>query len=310
MRLTLHSLANLLVHPRHGHQSRRPHLLHRNCNLVEVRTMGQRHVPQHQHIVQVTRRHMRERKKRDATVLLAEIKLARRIAEVVRQVAMRQHHALGLASGARCVYDRRQIVRLHQPCLRVELRIARLHCLRAGQQLRKSHDTGCPIHRSFIAMGGRICIHHHNPLQRGQLACRMHLLRLLPRRDHHNLCAAVAQHVPHLLGGQRGIQRNIHGPQSQHGEVRHRPLPAVLAQQGHAVALAHSPSRQTRRQRAHPPIRLHRSNRLPRRLGLRVHCRIEPQPESLLAAPTHLQKRVVDRLYINHSNPPACAARK
>ena len=78
MRLALDAVANLLVHPRHRHEDRRLHGLHRLLELVELWAVRQRYLIAHQCVVQVPCRHMREWQERDASIRLVEPERLRR----------------------------------------------------------------------------------------------------------------------------------------------------------------------------------------------------------------------------------------
>ena len=158
--LAFHALANLLEHARHGDKDGGPYRLHRVLQQVKLRAIRQRRLIAHQSVIEVPRRHMRQRQKRDASVLLGKPERLGRERDIARQIAMRQHHALRLAGRAGGVDDRRQVVRLHRPHHRIERRILRL------QALRPSHQRG-----KTLSAGSVKEVHRHHMFQRRQLSC-------------------------------------------------------------------------------------------------------------------------------------------
>ena len=106
----LHCLAYLFVNARHTHDHRRPHFLHRLRQLFKLRAVGHLRPGVVHHVIQRARRHVRERKERNARVLRTESKINRRHILVGGDIAVRKLHALRLAGCAGGVNQRGQFV--------------------------------------------------------------------------------------------------------------------------------------------------------------------------------------------------------
>ena len=289
-RLALHGLPDLLIDPRHRHKDRRLYRLHRRRQQIELRAVRQLRPLVHQRQIQVPRRDMRKRQKRDAAVRSRKFERHNRVPHIARQVVMRQHHALRHACRPGGIDNRRQILRrnpLH-------------HCVKPGIPrllLRRSlHQRAKGVRLGIVAI-----VHHDDVLDVGQVTQiprLLQLLVLLARTHHHHLRARVHQHVADLLRRQRRIQRHVHPADRKHRKVRHRPLPAVLRQDRNAVALAHAPSAQRIRQRPYPPIDFVRSNRLP------SPALVLPLPNRRIPPRTNRDKDIIHRPQIRHPNAP------
>ncbi len=92
------------------------------------------------------------------------------------------------------------------------------------------HGVGC-LHR----------IHHHDSFDRGLILNAAHFQKVFLGRDENHARARVPQNVCRLFPGQGGVDRHDHRPDEQAGEVRDRPLRAVLAQDGNPVSLGDAP---------------------------------------------------------------------
>ena len=158
----------------------------------------QRRQHRHREGVDVVERHHREHPIIGPQSVLGDDGL-----RVGRQVGLGQHHALGLAGGARGVHQQRQRVggRLCRPALRRGLALARQH-ERVG--------FGDP--------------HRHRPVERGG-----HLAnpRFPFRRHHHQLAVRMAKHVAHLLGLRQQVHRVDAAPAPQHAQQHPQRVQAV-----------------------------------------------------------------------------------
>ena len=74
-------------------------------------------------------------------------------------------------------------------------------------------------------------------------ADRVELFKLLAGGNDGDAAAGVLNQGGDLLAGQGGIDGHIGGADGQGGEVAHRPLPAVFADEGDAVAFLRAPAR-------------------------------------------------------------------
>ena len=100
-------------------------------------------------------------------------------------------------------------------------------------------------------------------LQAGLRAHGLKLVELLARGDDGDAATGVANLLGDLLAGERGIERHIGGADGQHGEVGDGPLPAILADEGDAVALFRAEAQKRRGQRTDALIDLVRGDRVP-----------------------------------------------
>ena len=185
---------------------------------------------------------MRQRQKRDTTILLRKSHLPRREVHIARQISMRQHHALRLSGCARRVDNRRKILWL-EPSLAFHRNPASLCCLR----LRAVHQR-----TANDSLHSQTRPHPSPPraASSGKSPAAATILSYCSRDDSTATFApGVPQHVSDLLRCQRRIERHIHPLQSLASQS---PLPATptgsRSENRHAIALTHAPSAET-----HPP---------------------------------------------------------
>ena len=74
------------------------------------------------------------------------------------------------------------------------------------------------------------------------VANRIQLVELLAGGNHGDAAARVLHQHCNLLAGKGGIDGHIDRADGQRGEIGHRPLPAVLADQRNAIALLRAPA--------------------------------------------------------------------
>ena len=70
---------------------------------------------------------------------------------------------------------------------------------------------------------------------------RKDFVQMLVGRKKNDAAAGVIQREGSLVCGERGIERDGHGAQQQAGEIGHRPLGAIFAENGDAVAADECP---------------------------------------------------------------------
>ena len=111
-------------------------------------------------------------RERDARIRRVEVELRGSHVLVGRYVAVRQHHALGLARGARGIDQRGKILRFYRPHQRIKHRIA-LAATRIGAREQVSESNrSCWRRRRF---------HDQYPFQVRLVAHGIQLVKLLPR---------------------------------------------------------------------------------------------------------------------------------
>src|SRR5271157_3602402 len=250
--LVLHLVVNLLVHAGHGHDDRRLHLAHGSRQVVDAGTVGDGDIVVLQRVIQVPRGDVRKRQIRDAEVVLAYVEHIERNADIGGDVAMREHDALGCAGGAGGVDESREIVRLDGSREGVKFRVGALP--RVAQER---------LHVDRVAQLGSV-VHNDDVLKAGLLANGSQLLVLLAGGNEGNTRLGILQHVQDLLGGLRGVDGHDHSAQQQGCVVGDGPLPAVLAQDDYAVALANVPGLQLTSGGVNPAPQLGGGDRLPR----------------------------------------------
>ena len=196
---------------------------------------------------------MRERQKGDAGVGGIEVEIDWGVILVGGDVAVGEGDALGLAGGAGGVNERGQIAGLDGADEGIEDGIA-LGAAGIGIVNQLAHGDG--------ALGsGRI--HHDDAFQLGLGADRVKLVELLARGNDGNAAAGVAHQFRYLLAGEGGVDGNIRGADGQSSKIGDHPLPAVLADEGDAVALFRAHPQKCRGQRPDTLIDLIRGDRLP-----------------------------------------------
>ncbi len=149
---------------------------------------------------------------------------------IAQQVAVRQHHALGLAGGARGVHEGGQR-------LPVQLRLAPGQF--AGQRpqstpaARQERSPGADAGRQIAAQR----VKSDDAAQAGQVVAHLaELVELAAGRDKQPAGAGVGQLIANLLRGQGGVGRDIDGGGAEHAHVGDQPFQAVLGEQADAVA--------------------------------------------------------------------------
>ncbi len=170
---------------------------------------------------------MRKRQEGDAGVGGIEAEVDGGEVLVGGDIAVGESDALGLAGGAGGVDERGQVMGLDGTDEGIEDGIAP-GAVGIGIVKQLAHGDG--------ALGsGRI--HHDDVLQLGLGADRVQLVELLASGDDGNAAAGVAHQLRDLLAGEGGVDGHIGGADGQSGKIGDRPLPAVLADEGDAVAL-------------------------------------------------------------------------
>ena len=190
------------------------------------------------HVVQRAGRDVRKRQKGDAGVSGIEVEIHAANVLVGGDVAMSQCDSLGLAGGPRGVDQGGQVLGFHGAHQCVEHRVA-LTAAVIGSSHQRTKRNG-PLRRilRFRPWG----IHDHDPFQHRLAADGVQLVELLAGGDHGNPAAGIPHQPCNLLTGERGINGHIDCANGQRGEVGDGPLPAVLGDQGDAVALLCAPT--------------------------------------------------------------------
>ncbi len=269
----------LLPDPRHAEEHRRARVLevvgHVVDRLGEVdrATRRGRHV-QRAHLL----RDVRQRQVRQRHVLRAPAAEIEQRARRPREVAMRQHHALGRAGRARRVDQRRERVLLERIDALVHV-VAPLSVPIAGLAALRGEP------------GGRAA-HHHDPLEQRQLrALGLHLRELIGILDENRERLRMVHDVLHLVGRARRVDAGRHAARHHRRVIEDRPLGAVEAEDRDLAAARQS----ERDQRARCGADLIRIRAPRRRLPAAVHLRLVRDRGRLLGRP--LQHAMRDRVH-------------
>ena len=151
--------------------------------------------------------------------------------DVGGDVAVGQHHALWVARGTRGVDDGREVFgpgseRAASPCVRSEA-VGPATLLERLER----HQVGA----------GQVGVKADHPFERGQLAPNRGHLGVLGRSGHeHGPGARIQEQVVNLSGRECRIDRHVHRPRGQRGEVGQRPLGAIFRQNRHPVSRANA----------------------------------------------------------------------
>jgi len=157
-------------------------------------------------------------------VLFVEIRAAAGGMGVEQDVAVTEHHALGLAGGARGIDDGGQLVGLQGMGLQLALEAEQpvgqgIQARVVGLVIRLDGVHGDDAPETFEAVA--------------------HLQDLLPLQaalHHHQLHIGLAHDVGDVLGAVVGVQGHGDQAQPQTGLVEHHPFPAVAQHDRHPVA--------------------------------------------------------------------------
>ena len=214
-----------LVNARHRNQHRRPHGFQVFGQQRDRARVG--HATAHRHRQVITGRALKGVRQRqegkEHVVCRGHDALQNRL-YVGHDVAVRQHHALGLAGGARGVNDGRQIVPGR--------------CQHSSRRaLARRQPAGQRIDRHGFAGGwDRVyLVGDHNAPQRGQ--CQAQAFNRAPlreRRHHQHARLAVRQDVGNAAGVVDGMQRHRHKTLCQRRLVQADRIQAVGQQDGDA----------------------------------------------------------------------------
>ena len=157
-----------------------------------------------------------------------------------------KRHALGLAGRPGGVNQRGHVLGLDGVRERVKDRVPFSSALIGpGQHFSESdRPLGCRG------------VHDQYPSELRQAADGVQLVELLPGGNHGNAAARIRHQRGDLLAGQRGVDGHIHSADGQRGKVCDGPLPAILGNQGDAVALLHAPAEKCLSQCTDPLVKL------------------------------------------------------
>src|SRR5579859_1816966 len=95
------------------------------------------------------------------------------------------------------------------------------------------------------------------------VANRRELFELLASGNNGDAAAGVLDESADLLAGEGGVDGHVGGADGERGEVAHGPFPAVLADEGNAVALLRTPIEQGFAERADALVHLVRRDGAP-----------------------------------------------
>ena len=161
------------------------------------------------------------------------------VIQVGGDVAMREHHSLGIAGGARGIDKRGQILRLDRKAAQPAVRIS--------TPLRRRRHFPAETERAItLSVLSRPAIWSMTRMRSSCVWLRMDsdLAVLCLGRDHGDASAGIDQQVGDLLGGECGVDGHIDRAKHQGSEVDHWPLPAILCQQRDTVAFDNAPVEQ------------------------------------------------------------------
>ena len=169
---------------------------------------------------------VRQRQQRQAFVLLGDRKHQGPGPNVGGDVAVRQHHAFGVARRARGIDDRGEVLGPDgegPDPPRCEVDRA---CLAVLLERRERHHVGA----------GEIGVKTDHPFERGQLAPDGRDLGVLGRRgDEDGPGTRVLEQVVNLPGGEGRIDRHVDREGGEGGEIGQGPLGPVFREDGHPV---------------------------------------------------------------------------
>ena len=100
-------------------------------------------------------------------------------------------------------------------------------------------------------------------LELGAGADGVELVELLPRGDDGDAALGVSNERRNLFAGEGGIDGHVRSANGKRREVGDSPLPAILGDEGDAVALSRSPAEKGISQRTDALVDLVRGDRLP-----------------------------------------------
>ena len=177
-----------------------------------------------------------ERQKRNADQARPHVEPEQRAANVRRDVAMGQHRSFGSARRSRGVDDGGQIVRSNRARLGFNLGAKSFRAL----QRNVVHGDALAGERREIAIEFHR-IHDHDFFQLRLVKDRQDLMQLLVRRQEDGAAARVIQDKCSLFRGERGVERNRHGPEQKAGHIGDGPLGTIFAEDGDAISRRESP---------------------------------------------------------------------
>jgi hypothetical protein len=291
-RFLLDGLADLLINARNADDDRGPDFSHSLRQLVELAAIGHLRAVVVHDVIEGARGDVRKRQERDADVSRIEAEIDSREVLVGGDVAVGEGNAFRLACGSGGVDEGGQIAGLNGTNKRVEHRVALCAaCVCIGEQL--AHGDGS-------VRGGRV--HYYDGLKRSLRAYRLKLVELLASGDEGDAAIGVANLLGDLLASQSGIKRHVCRANGQHSEVGDCPLPAILADEGDAVALLRAEAQQCRSQRTNSLIHLLRGDRVP------LAEFVLPQDGTRISRRGDANEDVVDRGDLRRSHCVACGS--
>ena len=175
---------------------------------------------------------VRQREKRQKNVVLGGRNAFEHGLHITDHVAVRQHHALGLAGGARGIDDGGEVFRSGR---RGSWRGQRLPC--TAQPLRE-RAQGRAVGTGRMGLQGRVFVRHHHSAQRGKRCS--HIADVFPLRDlvdNQHRGFAVLQDVGNAARVVDSMQRNGYPTRRQGGLVGTDGVQPVGQQNGHACAV-------------------------------------------------------------------------
>ncbi len=271
-------LADLLVNARNSDEDRGANFIHGPRKLVELGTVGDLCVVVVHHVIERAGGDVRQGKERDAGVGFVEAEFASGQILIGRDIGVREHHAFGLAGGARGVDEGSEIAGLDGTDEGIEDRIA------IGARI---VGPGKDLGESDGSLGG-FGVHHEDALEGCPGADGVQFFELLTGRDDGDTATGVGEQDGDLVTGKRGIDGNVDAIDGQDGEVGDCPFPAIFRNQGDAVAFFCTPGKEGLREGVDALVDLVGGERLP------VAELVLPEDGAGICSCGHTAKEVVD----------------
>ena len=87
-------------------------------------------------------------------------------------------------------------------------------------------------------------IHHENVFQLSMGANGVEFVELLAGGDYGNAAAGIGEEGGDLIACEGGVNGDVDGSDGQDGKIRNHPLPAILGNDGNAIAFFRSPAQE------------------------------------------------------------------
>ena len=290
--LGLDGLADLLVDAGDGDEDGGLDGLHGGGKLVELGAVGEPGAVHHEGVVDVAGGDVREGEEGDAGVFVGEAEGGGGVAQVGGHVAVGEHDALGLAGGAGGVDDGHGVAGTGAGDERVEGGVGGLEGRGGGHEVGEGVDGE--------GGGGDGCgggVHDDDVAEGGENAGELELCELVAGGEDEDLGGGVAEHVADLVGGEGGVEGDVDGAEGEGGEVGDGPLPAILAEEGDAVATLDAPVEEVGGEGADAAVEILGGDGQPGAGG------VLPEHGDAIAGTRYFDQNIVRGRYFEHVHP-------